>query len=473
MIAEIIAAGSEMLTPFRQDTNSLYLTERLNELGVSVAFKTIVGDNLDHLTSAAKIAIARADIVIFSGGLGPTEDDLTREAVAAALGLRLRRDNDLLAAMYKRFAARRMAMPPNNAKQADRLDGAEILDNANGSAPGQYIDTVVGRHRKIVILLPGPPKELKGMYEAECRPRLAATLPPRHIAKRILRMALIPESQVDARTAPIYKQFTDVETTILAGSGEIQLHFVCAKPTKPKPRPASTTLAEKIEAEMGEAVFSSHGESLEEVVLLMLGLRHMTLAAAESCTGGLLAQRLTAIPGSSRYFLGGAVVYADRLKTIFADVPEELVADQGPRQRARRPRHGKRHSQPHRRLRRGWHHRHRRPRTRSPRPRRRQAHRPRLRCHLLRRRIQNQGHRAQPHRRPRAHPPLGQPARPGTTPQEPPRTHLTRFSGSVIPAPLRRHSDSQGQNLRICLASSTTQSSPGPFVIRVIDPHPC
>jgi nicotinamide-nucleotide amidase len=330
MIAEIIAAGSEMLTPFRQDTNSLYLTERLNELGVAVAFKTIVGDNLDHLTAAAKIAIARADVVIFSGGLGPTEDDLTREAVGAALDLRLRRDNDVLAAMYKRFAARRMAMPPNNAKQADRLDTAEVLENANGSAPGQYIDTVVGRHRKIVILLPGPPKELKGMYEAECRPRLAATLPPRHMAKRLLRMALIPESQVDARTAPIYKQFTDVETTILAGSGEIQLHFVCTKHTEAEAQARVDSLAESIEAEMGEAVFSSHGESLEEVVLLMLGLRHMTLASAESCTGGLLAQRLTAIPGSSRYFLGGAVVYADRLKTIFAEVPEELVRTQGP-----------------------------------------------------------------------------------------------------------------------------------------------
>jgi nicotinamide-nucleotide amidase len=330
MIAEIIAAGSEMLTPFRQDTNSLYLTERLNELGVQVAFKTIVGDNLAHLTGAAKAAIARADIVVFSGGLGPTEDDLTREAVGAALGLRLRRDNDILAGMYKRFAARRMAMPPNNAKQADVLAGAEVMENVNGSAPGQYIDTVVGRHRKIVILLPGPPKELKPMYEAECQPRLAASLPERHMARRLLRMALIPESQVDARTAPIYKLYKDVETTILAGSGEIQLHFVCAKASDAEAQARVDELAEKIEAEMGEAVFSSHGESLEEMVLLMLGLRHMTLAAAESCTGGLLAERLTAVPGSSRYFLGGAVVYADKLKTTFAEVPEEMVRTDGP-----------------------------------------------------------------------------------------------------------------------------------------------
>jgi nicotinamide-nucleotide amidase len=330
MIAEIIAVGSEMLTPFRQDTNSLYLTSRLNELGVQVAFKTIVGDNLGHLTGAAKIAIARADVVIFSGGLGPTEDDQTREAVGEALGLGLRRDNEILTAMYKRFAGRRMAMPPNNAKQADRLEGAEVLANANGSAPGQYIDTVVGRHRKIVILLPGPPKELKAMYEAECRGRLAASLPERHMAKRMLRMALIPESQVDARTAPIYQQYSDVETTILAGQGEIQLHFQCVKASDREAQARVDELAEKIEAEMGEAVFSSHGEQLEEVVLLMLGLRQMTLAAAESCTGGLLAERLTAVPGSSRYFVGGAVVYADSLKTEFADVPEELVRSDGP-----------------------------------------------------------------------------------------------------------------------------------------------
>jgi nicotinamide-nucleotide amidase len=330
MIAEIIAAGSEMLTPFRQDTNSLYLTERLNELGVQVAFKTIVGDNLAHLTGAAKAAIARADIVVFSGGLGPTEDDLTREAVGAALGLRLHRDNDILAGMYKRFAARRMTMPPNNAKQADVLQGAEVMENANGSAPGQYIDTVVGRHRKIVILLPGPPKELKPMYDAECQPRLAASLPVRHMARRMLRMALIPESQVDARTAPIYKQYKDVETTILAGSGEIQLHFVCAKASDAEAQARVDELVERVEQEMGEAVFSSHGESLEEMVLLMLGLRRMTLAAAESCTGGLLAERLTAVPGSSRYFLGGAVVYADRLKTTFAEVPDEMIRTDGP-----------------------------------------------------------------------------------------------------------------------------------------------
>lgn len=329
MIAEIIAAGSEMLTPLRQDTNSLYLTAQLNELGVQVAFKTIVGDNLDHLTGAARNAIARADIVIFSGGLGPTEDDLTREAAATALGVELRRDGTLLAALYKRFAARKMVMPPNNAKQADVIEGATILPNVKGSAPGQIIDTTVNGARRIVILLPGPPNELKPMFLDVVRPLLAATLPPSHIAKRMLRMALIPESQVDARTAPIYKQYTDIETTILAGHGEIQLHFIATKTTLEEAHARVDELTGRIEAEMEDAIFSSQGENLEEVVLLTMGMRHLTLAAAESCTGGLLSSRLTEVPGSSRYFLGGAVVYSNEMKTQLAGVPAELIEREG------------------------------------------------------------------------------------------------------------------------------------------------
>jgi nicotinamide-nucleotide amidase len=329
MIAEIIAVGSEMLTPHRQDTNSLFLTAGLNDLGVEVAFKTIVGDNPQHLIGAAKIALTRADIIVFSGGLGPTEDDLTREAAADALGIELHPDPAILTALYKRFAARQMTMPPNNAKQADVLDEAVLLDNKNGSAPGQYLDTTVNGHRKIVILLPGPPRELKPLFDEACKPRLAAALPIRHLARRMLRMALIPESQVDARTAPIYKQYTDVETTILAGHAEIQLHFLSARPALAEAQARVDELTEKIEHEMDDAIFSSHGESLEEVVLLMLGMRHLTLATAESCTGGLLAQRLTHIPNSSRTFVGGAIVYTNELKTLFADVDQTLIEAYG------------------------------------------------------------------------------------------------------------------------------------------------
>jgi nicotinamide-nucleotide amidase len=333
MIAEIIAVGSEMLTPHRQDTNSLYLTAGLNDLGVSVAFKTIVGDNRRHLADAIRIALTRADIVVLSGGLGPTEDDLTRECLAEVLGVQLVRDPAVLESLRVRFAARKMAMPPNNQRQADVLEGAELLPNANGSAPGQYLDTTfpVGAEifRKVVILLPGPPKELKPLFDTACKPRLAAALPPAHLARRVLRMALIPESTVDARCAPIYTQFEDVETTILAGHAEIQLHFLCSKPTREAAEFRVNTLASLIEEEMADAIFSSNGESLEEVVLLMLGLRNETLAVAESCTGGWLGERLTAIPNSSRVFLGGAIVYSDLAKIAFAAVDPRLIAAHG------------------------------------------------------------------------------------------------------------------------------------------------
>ena len=329
MLAEIIAVGSELLTPFRQDTNSLFLTEQLNSLGVTVVFKTIVGDRKPHLVQAISYAVGRADIVCVTGGLGPTEDDLTREAAAESLGVRLRRNGDLLAALYKRFAERRASMPANNSKQADLIDGAEILLNANGSAPGQWLDIVVGEHRKLVILLPGPPAELKAMFTAECLPRLAATLPSRHIARRVLKIAMLPESEVDARVAPIYTRFTDVETTILAHAGEIQLHLQCAKTILEVAQARVNELASRIEEEMEDAIFSSNGESLEQIVLYYLEIRGTTVAVAESCTGGLLAQRLTSISGSSRSFLGGAVVYSNDLKVQFADVPEDLIEEKG------------------------------------------------------------------------------------------------------------------------------------------------
>jgi nicotinamide-nucleotide amidase len=329
MIAEIIAVGSEMLTPDRQDTNSLYLTAGLNDLGVSVAFKTIVGDNRGHLTDAIRIALRRADIVLLSGGLGPTEDDLTRECVADALRITLHRDPDLLTAMAARFAERRMAMPPNNERQTEVLDGATVLHNRNGSAPGQFLDTTFEGHRKLIGLLPGPPKELKPLFDDACKPLLAQSLPPRFLARRQLRMALIPESEVDARTAPIYQRFSDVETTILAGRGEIQLHFLCTKPTQEEAEARVDELTELVEQEMGDDIFSSDGESLEEIVILMLGLRDLTLSVAESLTGGWLSERLTSVVNASRSFHGGAVVYASEQKTNLCDVPWELIQEKG------------------------------------------------------------------------------------------------------------------------------------------------
>ena len=324
MLAETIAVGSEMLTPFRQDTNSLFITERLNEIGVKVAFKTTVGDRMEHLVSAVRTAAQRVDIVVIMGGLGPTQDDLTRQAVAEAMGIHIRRNADIVAELYKRFAARRMSMTENNAQQADVLEGAHVVPNANGTAPAQWLDTVFGGHRKILMLLPGPPLELKPIFEQECMPRLRESLPQRFIAMRTLKAAMIGESACDARIAPIYKHYPDVETTILAGGGDIQLNLICEKPALDIAQARVDELAGRIEEELDELIYSTQGESLEEIVLLYLGMKGATLAVAESCTGGLVAERITSIPGSSRAFLGGAVVYSNELKTLFAGADAEL-----------------------------------------------------------------------------------------------------------------------------------------------------
>jgi nicotinamide-nucleotide amidase len=327
--AEIIAIGSELLTPFRQDTNSLYLTEHLNQLGVEVAFKTVVGDTRAHLVQVAKAALGRADIVLFMGGLGPTEDDLTREAVAAALGLELRRNPDLVASLYARFAALRRKMPENNERQCDVIAGAAVLPNEKGTAPGQWIEGDYEGKRRIVLLLPGPPWELKLMFEKQVLERLRAALPPAYIATRVIKVAMVPESTCDARIAPIYTKYTDVQTTILADAGEIQIHLRSRAESLAAAQQRVDTLADELEDELGDTVFSTAGESLEQIVAYYLEMRGATIAVAESCTGGLIAEHLTSISGSSRYFLGGAVAYSNELKTAMADVPALLIAQHG------------------------------------------------------------------------------------------------------------------------------------------------
>jgi nicotinamide-nucleotide amidase len=327
--AEIIAVGSELLTPFRTDTNSLYLTEQLNQLGIEVTFKSIVGDNLPRLVAAARHALLRSEIVIFSGGLGPTEDDLTREAVAEALGMGLRRDPEILSQLEARFAKRGWKMAPNNAKQADVLDGATVLPNANGTAPGQWLSGKFDDRERIVVLLPGPPHELKALFEAEVRQRLSAKVPPAFLATRVLKVAMLGESQVDARVAPIYKRHIDVDTTILAGAGEIQLHFTTRAESREAAQTRVDQVAGEVEDELDDFVYSREGESLEQIVGYWMQMRNATLAVAESCTGGMLAERITSVSGSSRYFLGGAVVYSNQLKTELAGVPAEMIERHG------------------------------------------------------------------------------------------------------------------------------------------------
>ena len=232
------------------------------------------------------------------GGLGPTEDDLTREAVAEALSLTLRRDATQVAALHARAATWRITMPPNNLKQADVLEGATLLPNANGSAPGQWLDTTFDGYRKLIALLPGPPHECRPLFDAECLPRLREIVPPRAIAARTLKAAMIPESQADKLLAPIYTTYTDVETTILAHAGDMQITLICSKPTLKKPRRrASTSSPAASKRALEDWLYSSEGDSLEQIVLYYLGLRQATLAVAESCTGGMIAERIT---GGSR-----------------------------------------------------------------------------------------------------------------------------------------------------------------------------
>jgi len=328
--AEIIAIGSELLTPNRKDTNSLYLTARLNELGVKVSFKTIVGDRLADLIGVARTALSRASVVIFMGGLGPTEDDLTREAVAAALGRGLHRDQQYVDWLRARFADRGWPMPENNVRQGDVVEGAEILLNKRGSAPGQWIQADFEGRKTAIMLLPGPPMELTSVFEEHCINRLRQFVPQLHIASRELKIAMIGESMVDQRAAPIYKNAMDVETTILAGApGEVQLHLYAQAESQETAQARVDSLASTLEDEFQDSVFSSNGESMEQIVGFFLQMRQATLAVAESCTGGMLAERITSVPGSSRYFLGGAVVYDNSLKSSLAGVPPLLIAEHG------------------------------------------------------------------------------------------------------------------------------------------------
>jgi nicotinamide-nucleotide amidase len=329
MKAEIVAVGSEMLTPFRQDTNSLYLTQKLNELGVTVAFKSIVGDRRRDLVGAIRTALGRVDILAVMGGLGPTEDDLTRECVAEALGLALRRDAVQVAALHARAATWRRPMAENNLKQADVIEDATVLENPHGSAPGQWLDVTYGGYRKLIALVPGPPNECRPLFDTEVVPRLRALLPVRHIATRTLRAAMIPESQADQLLAPIYTAYTDVETTILAHAGDIQLTLLCGKPSREEAEQRVDELAGKMEEALEDWLYSSEGEPLEQIVLYFLGMHQATLAVAESCTGGMVSERLTRMSGSSRSFLGGAVVYSNELKTAFAGVTPELIEEHG------------------------------------------------------------------------------------------------------------------------------------------------
>ncbi len=328
MNCEIIAVGSEMLTPQRVDTNSLWLTDQLNLLGVEVTAKAIVGDDRARLADVLRGSLQRADIVLLSGGLGPTEDDVTRDSVAEVVGRQQHFRQELLDAIVDRFRQLRRSsnMAENNKRQAYLIEGAEALANPRGTAPGQWLSTPEGR---FLALLPGPPHELKGMFTEQVLPRLRAILPVLHIAVRQFRVAGMGESDLDQLIAPVYMQYPQVATTVLAKPGDIEIHLRARMPSQADAEAVLEELAPKIEALLGDRVYSRDGATLEASVGRLLAQRGETVSVAESCTGGLLGQRFTSVPGSSNYFVGGFVTYTNAMKSSLLGVSAELLATHG------------------------------------------------------------------------------------------------------------------------------------------------
>jgi nicotinamide-nucleotide amidase len=320
MKAEIIAVGSELLTPDNIDTNSLYLTQRLNEAGCPVHLKTVVGDSLDDIENVLRAALLRSDLVIFSGGLGPTEDDCTRAAVAAALGRPIHTEDSIIEILRQRFAARGFRMTPINERQAEVILGAEILDNPLGTAPGMWIEEKDCH----IVLLPGPPRELQSIFEEKALPKIRKLSQGAKLAYRSFHITGITESELDSRIAPIYKSYPQVRTTVLAGTRHIAVRLYRWTQAEEIPYDLDE-LAVKLQAELGNAIFSTRGESMEEVVGRLLKESGQTLAVAESCTAGMLGMHITRVPGSSDYFRGGVLCYSNDAKIELCGVPAALL----------------------------------------------------------------------------------------------------------------------------------------------------
>ena len=321
--AEIIAIGSELLTPQKVDTNSLYLTDQLNALGVEVVRKTIVGDERARLTDTILAAIARSQVIILTGGLGPTEDDLTRDAVAAALGRSMNFHQEISDQIEERLRRYGRKMAEINRRQAYIIERAEMLPNDRGTAPGQWI----AHNGVVLMLLPGPPNELKAMFEKQCLPRLDKFLPPQVIRTRFLRSVGMTESELDQMISPVYTRYTNLATTILAVSGEIHIHLRARCASADEAQSVLEKASGEIEPLLGDRIYSRNGDSLEQVVGDLLRARHASLSVAESVTGGLLGGRITSVPSSSDYFRGGFVVYSNEMKTKLLGVPAEMLAE--------------------------------------------------------------------------------------------------------------------------------------------------
>src|ERR1051325_11061695 len=325
LTAEIIAIGSELLTPDRTDTNSLWLTEKLNGIGIEVKLKTIVGDDDARLEEAIKDALRRSRVIITTGGLGPTEDDITRKIAARALGRRLLFNEKVLGEISAKFERMGRGMPERTSQRAWVIQGAEVLDNPTGTAPGMFIE----HNNCAVVLLPGPPREMRPMFEKFVQPKLAARAGDVRVVRRILRVEGMGDSAVHERIAPVYTQYKNPQTTILFNRSKIEIHLTAQAKTETEAELLLDGLAGQIEERLGHAIFAFRGETMEEVVGLRLAVGGFTLAVAESCTGGLISQRLTEVSGSSVYFMEGVVTYSNDAKIRSLGVDAELIRQHG------------------------------------------------------------------------------------------------------------------------------------------------
>jgi nicotinamide-nucleotide amidase len=327
--AEIIAVGSELLTPHRIDTNSLAITERLNDIGIDVRAKAVVDDDRGDLEALFVQALERADLVVLTGGLGPTDDDLTREVVSDVLRLPLEEDVSITDRIRGRFERRNLRMPEINRRQAMVPRGAKVLDNPNGTAPGLMIE----RGEKLVVLLPGPPREMKPMLETVLRDHLEPRCGGVKLLRRVLRITGRTESHVEEAAQPVYRQWIKgpdaISTTILANLGQIELHLTMRSENAMVASARLEQAVGELSDVLGSDVFSIDGRTLEEVVGALLRDRHVRLALAESCTGGLTASRLTDVPGSSDYVERGVVCYSNRSKVELLGVPPTLIETHG------------------------------------------------------------------------------------------------------------------------------------------------
>lgn len=305
--AELMAIGSELLGPVRLDTNGLFLSRRLGERGVEVRFRTTVGDDEADLRAAFRVALTRSDLIVATGGLGPTGDDRTREAVAAALDLPLIEDAAIATEIEARFHRHGLTMPPQNRRQALVPRGAEVLPNRLGTAPGLLIRSPGA----MIGLLPGVPSEMRAMADEELLPRLGP--PAGRLAYRVLKITGLTESEVDRQLREVEQRAAGLGWTILAGAAQIEIHLRerLVDSTAPVVIPR---IERAIRGILGVHLFGSDDESLEGTIGRLLVQKGQTLAVAESLTGGMIARRLTEEAGASRYFLGGVVSYADRVK---------------------------------------------------------------------------------------------------------------------------------------------------------------